>query len=473
MPELVTYFLLDLAVLLSLLVLGGLLVGVILRTPSWFDTASLSFPLGAGAFTWLLFLLSWLGVEISQLTISLLMAGCLTIALLVAWRLESLRWPQASGGDARAERSSLATIAFGVVILLIVVSALLAVGRAYSTWDAVAIWSIKGYGIALEGSIFAANDWGAHGQAYPLNVPLLIALFRLASGDVVPLSKLIFPLFWLSTLIGIYAFWRRSKVQRSMAALGLLFVATIPAIYFHGTIGYANIPLASYIVLGTLWGIEGIREANPRAQTMSGILLGLAVWTRVEGVLFSLAVVAALGGTWIISRNGRPFLRPWLLPLLGFSVIWTVFFVAFGAAGSQPSQATGSAFGSILNGDFNLSGAGIIIRYFIGRTIELQPWGLLFPASALLILLNFRQLYPRKHPEAFSLLFSAALMGVLSLTFFYVGSFGEIPWLYDLLTRSVPRALFQSVFLLGVLAVLLAGYALAKPVRQASEEEEY
>lgn len=238
--------------------------------------------------------------------------------------------------------------------------------------------------------------------------------------------------------------------------------------YFHGTIGYANIPMASYIVLGTLWGIEGISNSDSRVQMMSGTLLGLAVWSRIEGTLFSLAVVAALGGTWIISRKGRPILRHWLLPIIGFGAIWTGFFVAFGAAGSQPSQATGSAFSSILDGDLNLDAVRIIIRYFIGRTIELQPWGLLFPASALLILLNFKKLSPRRQPDSFSLLLTAGLMGVMSLGFYYVGSFGAVPGLYDWLTRSFPRAFFQSAFLLGTLAVLLVSHALAEPPKHVS-----
>jgi len=29
--------------------------------------------------------------------------------------------------------------------------------------DAAAIWAAKGYGIALEGTIFAGSSWGAHG----------------------------------------------------------------------------------------------------------------------------------------------------------------------------------------------------------------------------------------------------------------------------------------------------------------------
>lgn len=182
MSEMGISFLLDLTVLLSLVVLGGLLVGVILRTPTWLDSASLSFPIGAGAFTWILFLLSWSGVAISQMTVSLLLAGCLVVALLVAWRIGTLSPPQANYGEDTAERSTFATLLLVSVILLTAISALLAVGRAYSTWDAVAFWSTKGIGIALEGSIFAAEKWGPHGLAYPLNVPLLIALFRLVSG---------------------------------------------------------------------------------------------------------------------------------------------------------------------------------------------------------------------------------------------------------------------------------------------------
>lgn len=63
-------------------------------------------------------------------------------------------------------------------------------------------------------------------------------------------------------------------------------------------------------------------------------------------------------------------------------------------------------------------------------------------------------------------------MGIISLAFFYVGSFGDVPGLYDWLTRSFPSAFFQSAFLLGALAVLLVGRAFAEPAKQISGGEE-
>ena len=58
--------------------------------------------------------------------------------------------------------------------------------------DSIQIWGAKGYGIAITGSIKDVTDWETNTLAYPLHVPVLVAFFRLLSGDLLPSSKLIF-----------------------------------------------------------------------------------------------------------------------------------------------------------------------------------------------------------------------------------------------------------------------------------------
>jgi hypothetical protein len=56
-------------------------------------------------------------------------------------------------------------ISLAVFSVLTLLAAILAIGRAHSSYDAVAMWIVKGYSIAHEGSIFGAQVWGALGWA--------------------------------------------------------------------------------------------------------------------------------------------------------------------------------------------------------------------------------------------------------------------------------------------------------------------
>src|SRR3989304_4936448 len=130
--------------------------------------------------------------------------------------------------------------------------------------DGIAIWSVKGYGIAAAESIFGARQWGAFGLHYPLNLPLAIAAVRLIDGDVLPGSKIVFALFYLTLVLGCYVFLLRGGMLARVAALGTLLIATTPIVLDHGTNGYANLPMAAYLVLGGLFAIHGMVDGSAR-----------------------------------------------------------------------------------------------------------------------------------------------------------------------------------------------------------------
>ena len=105
-----------------------------------------------------------------------------------------------------------------------------------------AIWAVKGYGIAREGTIWAAGHWGDHGLAYPLNLPLLIANYRF-TGDMLPASKLIAPLFYISLCVGCLRFWLQRDVSPLTASLGAIGLAATPLLFEHANVRVRQPPL--------------------------------------------------------------------------------------------------------------------------------------------------------------------------------------------------------------------------------------
>ena len=313
----------DGSLLLLLVALGALIAWIILLDGDLPILVMLAFPLGAGIFTLVLFLASWIGVPIRPLTVYGLLLLLLGVAGLIAHKQQlSLPRRLIHMDDGPMQGSTAHRMPYVIAAGWLILSMILSIGRAYSTWDAAAIWSVKGYGIASEGTIFAGATWGAHGLSYPLNIPLLIAAFDVLGGDLLPGSKLIFPLFYGSLLLGCIALWRKHGVPHFFLTLGTLLIASVPVIFEHSTMGYANLPFSTYLLLACIMTIEGNVQSDRGLQLMGGVLFGLAAWTRPEGVfLVPLLMLTVVLFTWASQRR-MPRLIPWLLPVVLITGLW-------------------------------------------------------------------------------------------------------------------------------------------------------
>jgi hypothetical protein len=449
----------DLAVIGVILVLGGLFSRLLLGPDQKLAVLSLSFPLGGGLLTWIVFLLAWLGIP--DLNSSILIA--IGIMLLIAWRFGSYihvseLWTNVINavGRLRERRpTSLSAILFWLTVGIISISALvISVGRSYSVWDAVAFWSIKAYGMAQDNSMFSVVNWGGHGLTYPLNIPILISIFRMSSGDILPGSKLIFPFYYFSILLGSYRFWNKIGVRPARSRLGILFLASIPIIFEFATVGYSNLPVGCFLALGVLWGIEGIYFARTDFQLVSGILLGLAAWTRPEGIAYSLTGLLVLILISAVSKKGRVYFNSFVLPVLFIGGSWIIFYSTHGGGGSQAMGGVGAALTSVMNGELNLSAIITIGKFSIKNLFSIGVWGLLYPISAVLVVVGIWHHRAKTNIFFWACFFTSLSFGVFTAILFYVGQFqsGQ-EFLQGWLTRGFARSMIPSGILLGVMCI--------------------
>ena len=445
----------DGSLLLLLAALGALLTRIILLDVDQPTLVLLAFPLGAGIFTLALFLASWIGVPIRPITVYSILLLLLGAAALLAHKTQAsrpLRLDRQNEGPEQActARITPYLIAAGWLIL----SMILSIGRAYSSWDAAAIWSVKGYGIASEGTIFAGATWGAHGLSYPLNIPLLIAAFDVLGGDLLPGSKIIFPLFYGSLLLGCVALWRKFGVPHSLLILGALLVASVPVIFEHSTMGYANLPFSTYLLLACIMTIEGNVNSDSGQQLMGGVLFGLAAWTRPEGVfLVPLLMLTMVIFSWVSQRR-MPRLIPWLLPA-GLIIGFWILFSSRQASSSQFSLGMQRAMQALIEGDFPWHVLPKILLAFVKHALALNVWGILFPTSLLALLFNVRKSHPAHNPAVFLLLsVTAATFAAMMLFFVIVPFVGDLGmWIETGMDRMfMPVGLFTAAW-----AVLLLG----------------
>jgi hypothetical protein len=381
----------DVFILGGLFLLGALALRVILGRLDRLANISLSFGLGAGLFAWFVFILSWTGIPLNKITI----LGSY-VAIMIALALLARRFPLQPANQSITEKSD-GKIALWttrglwvVILLMIAMSAFLAVGLSYFGWDDIARWTVKAYGIALQGSVISAANWGGVGLSYPLNIPILVSIFRILDGDLLPGSKLVFPIFYASILVGCYRFWVLQGLRKWIASLGVLLLASTPIFFTHAYMGYANLPFTFYLVAGLLWSIEGMQVGETRKTLLGGTLLALAVLTRPEGLEMLLVSIVALVIARLFTASGRMKILPFLLPVVILTVPWYLFQRSNANLNVEVYQYSSLALNGLLAGDFKWPALVTIVRFIAGQVIRFEDWGFTALLVGLLLAVGLR-----------------------------------------------------------------------------------
>lgn len=464
--------LVGLAILAGLIAIGRKITDLLIGRTSWSLRVALAFPLGAGSFTYFLFLLSWAGVPLTPASICVIYV----VVLAGLFGLSALRgpshedWePEGTKGISLFDSPLPQGILIALLALVLLFECVISVGQSYAAWDAVAMWGIKGYGIALEGSVLAGRSWGAHGLAYPFNIHLLVALFKMLSSDPLPASKLIFPFFLISTVLGSFAFWTRRGVPREWASAGCLLLASVPVFFVHATNGYANLPTASYLVLATFVGAEAVASGSRGGQVLAGLLLGLACWTIVEGMFFAAAILLSLVLARYLGPRGEIHWLHLSVPLAAVGGIWLLFYVRYGASGSQAMGAAHAMIASIRAGGLNLYAFRMIFGYIRRSVFDPSTWGVLFSAGFLLAIFGLRKLVFARDTILTAAYLVILSTGALSSLLFYLRSFVSEDF-YAYLIRGFPRESFQTAFIFASVVVWASGAQLAGLIQGPSAE---
>jgi hypothetical protein len=454
----------DLLLILAMYILGSYVLLLIRRRISWSEIISVGFPIGAGLLSFSAFVVSFIGFQLSLITLFVIYFLLFVFISIVAKR-NSVDIQKASRSLVKTIKTTPQWLPKGwifraglfTVLGIFFWTVILSVGRSYSTWDGLETWSVKGYGIAQEGTILAADTYGSFDRAYPLNTPILIAFFRYVSGDILPGSKMIFPLLAVSFLFGSYRYWRTNNVSPEKAMLGVLLFLTIPLFFRHMMVGMADLPFACYFLLAIFWSMEGLYTQDSSSLLISRLLLGFSCWTRPEGFLYCVGAIITLLIAARLTRLKRPKILPWLLPLVIISTFWLAFSLS-DVSESNLGQASRSSFLTILQDGIDLHIIWIILLHILRRSLDPSLWGFYIPICILLIAFGWRKL--------FSISESLILMNTLLLLFvfavpivlFYIGTthYG-LDFLPGWLDRSFDRAFFSALLLVGVLAVTIVG----------------
>ena len=458
-PTVVKSLGIDLLVLAGLSLLGYFLARLLFSSLSLIDAISLSIPIGAASLTWCVFLSSWAGLPVTLGNI-LIVYAILVISILALLRLyrklpiSPLKFLNPSGLWKQLRQLDVLSIASIIGVLgVFTLAVFISVGRSYSLYDDIANWSLKGYAIAYEKTIFAGASWGGHGLAYPLSLPLSITIFKLASGDVLPGSKFLIPIYTAALLWGIFRFLHRRGVKKIIAYLGVLLLFTLPQFFFYSTVGYANIPFTACLVLGILWGLDGLRDGNKERLQLSGLLFGCAGWMRPEGIVFTGILIIFMCVAYLLQAGKKNFPAIlWLLPGLLIPLVWLVFAHNY-IQQDQAGNALKAFLSQLVNGQINIGPILMTARYGIKSFLNPLMWGLLLPVSIVILVLGLPRLLKGAFKPAFPVILMTLLTYIIPVGLFWTEAANESNFT-TFLSTSFDRAYLPA----AVMTVLLAFY---------------
>lgn len=265
----------------------------------------LAFVLGAGfgtglsavvLFLWMLGFGPTRGFPIAE-------AGLLALVALVVVRRRRAGAPVGSAARESTSKPRFLFLLTGACVVMLGVAAAAFVAtlrqHPHGEWDAWMNWDLRARMIFRGGESWrtafsAAIPW-SHPD-YPVLVPSFVVRSWLYAGtDTLRGPAIVAATFTFGTvaLLGAALAALRDATQGLLAALILL---STPFFITHGASLYADVPLGFFflatfvcLALDGRYGAESSRFA-----TLAGIAAGLAMWTKNEGLPFTLAVVAGL-----------------------------------------------------------------------------------------------------------------------------------------------------------------------------------
>jgi hypothetical protein len=165
-------------------------------------------------------------------------------------------------------------------------------------WDGWAIWNWEARLLYRAGANWRQYlPLAFHGD-YPLLVPSTTARFWRYMGAEVPDVGAFLGILLALCSIAVLALTLTQLRSRMVASVMCLTLLGTPSYLYWASAHYADIPL-SFFFLGTLALIAIHFESKPeqgdlRMLGLAGFLAGCAGWTKNEGILFIVAVAAAL-----------------------------------------------------------------------------------------------------------------------------------------------------------------------------------
>lgn len=397
--------------------------GVLLR-------AGLSFLIGSGLTTWILFLLH------IHFNLPLTLQFALLSYALV-WLIGYVTKPIKSAALSNKQPSSkLVYVPIIITITAFVIGSYLPL----TAWDSIALYDFRAHAIMITHSLIDMTK-STYDMSYPLHISLLHSFVYILGGES---AQGLHALFFGSLLAIVYErirFWTNPR----WAIIGTMLVATSSELFDHATFAYTNLPYTAYLIAGLLYLLSSSR----RELIIGSLLIGLSSWTRSAEPFWLLAWLLLIFQSFRFKDIRTLFIGS--LALYGIRYGWTQYYSAVVSSliGSVPSLSSGLSLDSLLSLYPRLPS-----YYWYLRLNVIDPyrgyWFLLLP----MFIIWFKTRSPRLG-LLFLLLFAtlgAVIAGVMLMSL-YLTSWAEI--------GTSARRMVLFIIPLSLIGATYAGYVMS------------
>ncbi|MEN8241864.1 MAG: hypothetical protein ABFS17_08080 [Chloroflexota bacterium] len=311
----------------------------------------------------------------------------------------------------------------GLVVIALMV-AFLSIAKGYWGTDGIVLWGVKGYGISYFGLSEGVSAWGTLSAKYPLELPILISVFKTLFGDLVPESKILPVIFYLGLPLIASEYFRVKYQSKQYGWLLLLWVIS-PQIILQGSIGYANLAATFYLVSAVLIALLAFQHSASAGQkkgmlALSGALFVLAAWTRPEGAILS-AVLLILFAVWKKDLKAN-----WMLytPLMGYALIWSLTADLVYSSRPFTDGFLTDGLWNVILGKINYGDLLYLIEGFFNKLLNPLEWGLI--GWLILAGLGLAIIKRGANPETNFILFAGALLTVAAAGIIYLKGYNPM-----------------------------------------------
>lgn len=307
--------------ILPIFLSGYLLTNLLLKNSHFLEKICLGFLSSSGLITFLWFALNLVGTPYTIGSLLALVWSCTAILLVLNLTIRRLefRKPNLKLTLLKIWKIPLWAKISLIYLFVILTSSLVAdLYWPVKDWDSLVLYDYRA-------KVFANTGFMTSGvvRGYFFNYPLLTSLVH----TWIYLTGIANPMFYYFLLylsfIVVFYFGLERHVSKKLAFIGIVFLASIPEIYKHSQMSYANLPYLIYLVLAYIYFYNWFKNNDNGSLAVSSILLSLSTWTR-SGEPFWLILIFALTATSVLRKK--------LIPLFVYSaiffpvqIVWTTF----------------------------------------------------------------------------------------------------------------------------------------------------
>ena len=405
-----------LLIFILIVVFGYLFSSLIIRDLPLAERAGLSFLLGIGLVTLLLFFSSWAGIKITAVGILTMVSGLIAFLFFVLGLLKRkteiglAKVPRIFKKFNRTEK--IICLVMGIIFSS---SLLIALYYPVYAWDALALYDFTAKIIAQTGYfVQIANQYFYFAQ-YPLLVSLGHTIVYLFGGSN---PQFIYTFYFMSFALIIYSVVRKES-PRLVGLLAALLLVINPRLFGHSTIAYTNLPYTVFYVVGIIYLYQAIVRDRHDYLLMSSLLIGLSTWARAVEPLWITEILIVLIYS-IYKRSFYPLLI-FLLPILMIRQPWNIFQARlYGGVYSTSGQF--SLIGKILEQGIDFRRILDVSVYIYKNVIT--SWGPIFALFLIAIFFDLKSKLNKKNVKLLLIIF-ANFLTILIGTYFFSVRFNE------------------------------------------------